>query len=58
MDTDPRATEKIEFQGVIRGDDNAKKRLYIMLEKSKETLLKFYKGTSKVFKLHINGWIQ
>ena len=58
MDTDPRATEKIEFQGVIRGDDNAKKRLYTILEKSKETLLEFYEGTAKVFKLHINGWIQ
>ena len=36
------------FQGVAGGAHNTKIRLYAILEKSKETVLKFYKGTAKV----------
>ena len=36
------------FQGVAGGDDSTKLRLYTILEKSKETVLEFYKGITKV----------
>ena len=42
LDADPRL-----FQGVAGGEDNTKIGLYTVLEKSKETLLEFYKGTAK-----------
>ena len=45
---DPRATERIVFQGVVGGDNNTKIRLYTILEQSKETVLEFYKGTAKL----------
>ena len=45
---DPRATERIVFQGVVGGDNNTKIRLYTILEQSKETALEFYKGTAKL----------
>ena len=48
LDADPRAIQQITFQGVIRGADGTKIRLYSILEKSKETVLEFYKGTAKV----------
>ena len=49
LDADPRTIQQIVFQGVARGDDNNTKiRLYTILEKSKETVLEFYKGTAKV----------
>ena len=48
LDADPRAFQQITFQGVIRGADGTKIRLYSILEKSKETVLEFYKGTAKV----------
>ena len=48
LDADPRAIQLIVFQEVVGGDDGAKIRLYIVLEKSKETVLEFYKGTAKV----------
>ena len=48
LDADPRAIQLIVFQEVARGDDGAKIRLYIILEKSKETVFGFYKGTAKV----------
>ena len=48
LDADPRAVQQIVFQGVAGGADNTKIRLYTILEKSKETVLEFYKGTAKV----------
>ena len=48
LDADPRAIQQIVFQGAAGGADNTKLRLYTILEKSKETVLEFYKGTAKV----------
>ena len=45
LDADPRAIEQIEFKYML-GTDSA---IYWVLEKSKETVLKFYKGTVKVY---------
>ena len=47
-DADPRAIQQIVFQGATGGANNTKIRLYTILEKSKETVLEFYKGTAKV----------
>ena len=58
LDTDPRAIQQIIFQGVAGGADNRKIKFYTILEKSEETVLKHYKGASKVFWEYINGWIQ
>ena len=48
LDADTRAMQQIIFQGVLGGDDNTKIRLYTILEQSKEIVLEFYKGTTKV----------
>ena len=48
LDADTRAIQQIIFQGVLGGDDNTKIRLYNILEQSKEIVLEFYKGTTKV----------
>ena len=48
LDADPRAIQQIVFHIVVEGDDNTKIRLYAILEQSKETVLKFYKGAAKV----------
>ena len=48
LDADPRAIQQIVFQGFVGGEDNTKIRIYTILEKSKETILEFYKGTGKV----------
>ena len=48
LDADKRAIQQIIFQGVLGGDDNTKIRLYTILEQSKEIVLEFYKGTTKV----------
>ena len=48
LDADPRAIQQILFQGVVGGDDNAKIRLYSILEQSKETVLEFYKEAAKL----------
>ena len=48
LDADTRAIQQIIFQGVLGGDDNTKIRLYTILEQSKEIVLEFYKGTTKV----------
>ena len=45
LDADPRAIQQIEFKYML-GTDSA---IYWVLEKSKETVLKFYKGTVKVY---------
>ena len=47
LDVDSRAVQQIVFQGVVGGANNAKIRLYTILEKSKEKLLEFAKGTAK-----------
>ena len=44
LDADPRAIQQIVFEGVA---NNSKIRLYTILEKSKEAVLEFYKGTAK-----------
>ena len=48
LDADPRAIQQIVFQGVFGGENNTKIRLYTILEKSKEKILEFAKGTAKV----------
>ena len=48
LDADPRAIQQIVFQGVVRGYDNTKIRLYTILEQSKETILEFCKRTTKL----------
>ena len=48
LDADPREIQEIVSQGVVGGADNTKIRLYTILEKSKETVWEFYKGTAKV----------
>ena len=48
LDADLRAIQQIVFQGVVGGNDGIKIKLYTILEQSKETVLEFYKGTSKV----------
>ena len=44
LDADPRAIQQIEFYGLIKTNS----QVYTVLEKSKETILEFYKGTAKV----------
>ena len=44
LDADPRAIQQIEFIGMLKTRSN----VYTILEKSKETILEFYKGTAKV----------
>ena len=43
LDTDSRATQQIEFYGMLRTNS----QVCTVLEKSKETMLEFYKGTTK-----------
>ena len=45
LDTDPRAIQQIEFKYMLETDST----IYWVLEKSKETILEFYKGTVKVY---------
>ena len=45
LDADPRAIQQIEFKYMLGTDLT----IYWVLEKSKETLLEFYKGTVKVY---------
>ena len=48
LNADSRTTQQIVFQGVAGGANNTNIRLYTIFEKSKETGLEFYKGTTKV----------
>ena len=48
LDADPRAIQQIVYQGIVGGAAGTKIRLYTILEKSKETILEFAKGTVKV----------
>ena len=45
LDADPRAIQQIEFQYMLETNSI----IYWVLEKSKETILEFYKGTVKVY---------
>ena len=55
LDADPRAIQQIEFIGKLSADSFP---LHV-LEKSKETVLEFYKGTAKVIETQvINGRVQ
>ena len=44
LDADQRAIQQIEFYGML----TTKSQVCTVLEKSKETVLEFYKGTGKV----------
>ena len=46
---DPRAIQKIEFRYMFQLFVSTDSTIYWVLEKSKETILKFYKGTVKVY---------
>ena len=45
LDADPRAIHQIEFKYMLGTNPT----IYWVLEKSKETILEFYKGTGKVY---------
>ena len=45
LDTDPRAIQQIEFKNMLETNST----IYWVLEKSKETILEFYKETAKVY---------
>ena len=45
LDADPRAIQQIEFKYMLETNSTT----YWVLEKSKETILEFYKGTDKVY---------
>ena len=45
LDADPRATQQIEFKYMLGTNST----IYWVLQKSKETILEFYKGTVKVY---------
>ena len=45
LDVDPRAIQQIEFKYMLGTNST----IYWVLEKSKETILEFYKGTVKVY---------
>ena len=45
LDADPRAIQQIEFKHMLGTNST----IYWVLEKSKETILEFYKGTVKVY---------
>ena len=44
LDADPRTIQQIEFIGMLKTRSN----VFTILEKSKETILEFYKGTAKI----------
>ena len=44
LDGDSRAVQQIEFSGMLKTNS----QVYTVLEKSKERMLEFYKGTAKV----------
>ena len=56
LDADSRAIQQIIFTGKIKATDpNTRVIIYYILEQSKETVLEFFKRTTKVLQLHING---
>ena len=49
LDADSRAIQQIIFTGKIKAtEENTRVIIYYILEKSKETMLEFAKGTTKV----------
>ena len=48
LDADPRAIQQIEFKYMLETNST----IYWVLEKSKETILEFYKGTAKAVKVY------
>ena len=49
LDADSRAIQQIIFTGKIKAtEDNTRVMIYYILEQSKETMLQFSKGTTKV----------
>ena len=49
LDADSRAIQQIIFTGKIKAEaDNTRVIIYYILEQSKETILEFSKGTTKV----------
>ena len=56
LDADSRAIQQIIFNGKIKATEaNTRVIIYYILEKSKERKLEFFKGTTKVLQLRING---
>ena len=54
LDADSRAIQQIIFTGKIKATaDNTRVIIYYILEKSKETILEFSKGTTKVLQVNI-----
>ena len=53
LEADPRAIQQIEFYGKLGTDS----QVCTVLEKLKETILKFDKGTVKVLWEYTDGWI-
>ena len=59
LDADSRAIQEIIFTGKIKSTvENTRVIIYYILKQSKETILEFAKGTTKVLQLHINGRLQ
>ena len=54
LDADPRVIQQIIFTGEVETNSIT----YYILEESKETILEFYKGATKVYKKYINGSLQ
>ena len=54
MDADSRPVQEIEIYEMLKTDS----QVCTVLEKSKETMLGFHRGTAKMLWLHINGWMQ
>ena len=49
LDADSRAIQQVIFTGKIKAtEDNTRVMIYYILEQSKETMLQFSKGTTKV----------
>ena len=56
LDADSRAIQQIIFTGKIKATiTNTRVVIFYILEKSKEAILEFSKGTTKVLWLHVNG---
>ena len=49
LDADPKAIQQIEFKYMLEGNNYNNSTIYWVLEKSRETILEFYKGTVKVY---------
>ena len=54
LDADPRVIQQIIFTGEVETNSI----IYYILEESKETILEFYKGATKVYKKYIDGSLQ